>query len=178
MNLDDPGLSYILISSEIVDDICSILWAKEYTVIPIDGFYRGNFEKSVLALPNDDNDALRKDAIFLLGIFNQESAIIKYLGETGAKKIFRDGSERPLGILMYNTDSENMSYLHNGISFSFVEMKRYWKPTKSTDIKKGMIVEYFNKNKWYQKEVLNPISEWEDMYKLLSKYDKVRIAAK
>ena len=39
--------------------------------------------------------------------FNQECLIIKYKGENSAKKIFQDGQERPLGILLYNTDSEN-----------------------------------------------------------------------
>lgn len=175
MNLNDEKLIYIIISSDKIDDICSVLWAKEYTIIPIKGYYKGQYENSVLAYSNIDNDELRKDTIFLLNHFHQDCAIIKYQGETGAKKIFPDGSEKPLGIVMYNTDSENKSYIYNGISFSFVEQSRYWKPTKKEDFKIGMIVEYFNNNKWYQQEVKNPNTEFEDLYRLLIKYDKIRV---
>ena len=78
---------------------------------------------------------------------------------------------------MYNTDSENKSYLHNGVSFSFVEAKRYWIPKTMDDLKVGMIVEYMNNNKWYERKVQNPKEEWEKLYKLLIKYDKLRVSA-
>lgn len=169
-------MQYILLSSNKIDDIISVLWAKEYTVTPIDGYYEGQYEKSALATAKISNDDLRKDLIFLLNHFDQECGIIKYIGETVAKKVFSDGSEKPLGILLYNTDSDNISYLYNGQSFSFVEQIRYWKPTKREDFKVGMIVEYLNKDKWYQKKVENPSEEWERMYKLLTKYEKIRVA--
>jgi hypothetical protein len=76
---------------------------------------------------------------------------------------------------MFNTDSDNISYLYRGLSFSFVESKRYWIPKNKDDFKVGMIVEYFNNNQWSQKVVENPNDEWERMYKLLLKYDKVRV---
>jgi hypothetical protein len=177
MELNNERLSYILISSEKIDDISSVLWAKDYTILPIKGYYKGQYEDSIMAYSNVDNDELRKDTIFLLNHFSQECAIIKYLGETGAKKIYTDGSERPLGIVMYNTDAENKSYLYNGISFSFVEQARYWKPKNKEDFKIGMIVEYFNNNKWYQQEVKNPSEEFDGLYKLLIKYDKIRVAS-
>jgi hypothetical protein len=178
MNLNDTKISYILISSDKIDDISSVLWAKDYTIIPIKGYYKGQYENSIMAYSNIDNDELRKDTIFLLNHFHQECAIIKYLNESGAKKIFTDGSEKPLGIIMYNTDAENKSYLYNGVSFSFVEQARYWKPSKKEDFKIGMIVEYFNNNKWYQQEVKNPSEEFDGLYKLLIKYDKIRVSSK
>ncbi len=178
MELNNEKLSYIIISSERIDDISSVLWSKDYTIIPIKGYYKGQYENSIMAYSNIDNDELRKDTIFLINHFNQDCAIIKYLGETVAKKIFPDGSEKPLGIIMYNTDAENKSYLYNGISFSFVEQARYWKPSKKEDFKIGMIVEYFNNNKWYQQEVKNPSEEFDGLYKLLIKYDKIRVASK
>jgi hypothetical protein len=174
--LEHPNSSYIILSSNRLDDMTSILYAKEYQIIPIKGYYRGQFEESVIAFGRVDSDNLRKDVLFLLNHFHQDSAIIKYLGETGVKKIFKDGSEKPLGTILYNTDSDNISYLHNGISFSFVEKVRYWKPTKKDDFKKGMVVEYMNQNKWFVREVKNPTDEYEKLYKLLIKYDKLRVA--
>ena len=59
--------------------------------------------------------------------------------------------------------------------FSFVESKRYRIPKSKDDFKAGMIIEYFNNNQWSQKVVENPNDEWERMYKLLLKYDKIRV---
>ncbi len=177
MFLEQPNASYIILSSSKLDDMISILYAKEYNIIPIKGYYRGQYEDSIISYGPVDNDNLRKDTLFLLNHFHQDCAIIKYMGESNAKKIFKDGSEKPLGIVMYNTDSENISYLYNGTSFSFVESKRYWKPTKKEDFKIGMLVEYLNNNKWYERKVENPNLEFEELYKLLIKYDKIRVVS-
>lgn len=177
IDLNSPKLSFILISSESLDDMMSILWAKDYQIIPIKGYYKGQYENSALAFSSVDNDELRKDLIFLLNHFHQDCGFIKYFGESGVKKVFSDGSEKPMGITLYNTDDENISYLYNGLSFSFVEQVRYWKPTKVEDFKVGMIVEYLNNNKWYQKTVEDPKNDWDKMFKLLTKYDKVRVVS-
>lgn len=177
LNLSSSEISYILLSSENLEDMMSILWAKNYHIIPIQGYYQDKYENSALAFSNCDNDELRKDLIFLLNHFHQDCGIIKYKGETGAKKIFKDGSEKPLGIVLYNTDAENISYLYNGLSFSFVEQVRYWVPKTKEDLKSGMIVEYLNNNYWVKKEIKNLDTEFEDLYKLLIKYDKIRVAS-
>ena len=177
IDLNNSRLSFILLSSDKLDDMISILYAKNYQVVPIKGYYKGEFENSALAYSDIDNDELRKDLIFLLNHFHQECGIIKYLGETGVKKVFADGSEKLMGITLYNTDDENISYLYNGMSFSFVEQTRYWKPNKPEDFKVGMIVEYLNNNKWYQRKVEDPSSEWSSIWKLMTKHDKVRVAS-
>jgi hypothetical protein len=41
-----------------------------------------------------------------------------------------------------------------------------------------MLVEYFNKDKWYERLVEDPSQEYEKIYKLLIKYNKVRVASK
>ena len=175
IGLQHQNAMFILLSSKRLEDMISILYAKDYTVVSIKGYYQGNFEDSVMAYAKVDNDTLRKDVIFLLNHFHENCAIIKYQGETNVKKIFKDGSEIPLGIVMYNTDADNMSYLYNGTSFSFVESKRYWKPSRKEDFKVGMLVEYLNNNKWCEKIVKDPSEEYEKLYKLLIKYDKVRV---
>jgi hypothetical protein len=178
LGLEQPNTSYMLISSsENLDQITSVLYAKNYQILPIKGYFEGMFEDSIMAFGRTDNDELRNDVLFLLGHFNEKNAI-KYLGESEAKRVFFNGSEEPLEIVMYNTNESNKSYIHSGISFSFVEKTRYWKPKSQEDLKIGMVVEYQNNNKWYERIVRNPKEEWEKLYKLLTKYDKVRIPAK
>jgi hypothetical protein len=175
LDLNSPKISFVLLSSESLDDMKSILWAKNYQIIPIKGYYQGQFEESAIAFSDIDNDELRKDMIFLLNHFHQNCGFIKYFGDTDVKKIFSDGSEKPMSTTLYNTDDQNVSYLYNGLSFSFVEKVRYWKPTKPEDFKVGMIVEYLNNNKWYKKTVEDPKSEFDSIWKLMIKYDKIRV---
>jgi hypothetical protein len=78
---------------------------------------------------------------------------------------------------MYNPDSE-LSYIYKGLSFSFIESKRYWIPNNKEDFQVGMIVEFFSNNKWNEKLVENPLEEWDDIYKLMLKYKKLRVALK
>lgn len=178
LGLEQPNTSYIILSSDSLDQMVSVLYAKEYKILHIKGFYEGKFEDSIMAFGTGDNDDLRRDTIFLLNKFGQNCTIVKYLGESDAKKVFFNGSEEPLGLIMYNTDSSNKSYIHGGISFSFVEKMRYWKPRNSEELKTGMIVEYMNNNKWHEKIVVDPKEEWEKMYKLLLKYEKLRVPTK
>jgi len=175
--LNQPNISFVIFCSQKLNDIISILYAKDYVVMPLQSFYHGDYEDSVMAFSKVDNDILRQDVLQLLNIFHEDFAIIKYNGEGEAKKIFRDGQEKPLKIIEFNTDSDNRSFLYNGISFSFLESVRYWKPTKKEDFTVGMLVEYFNGNKWSQKEVKNPNEDYEKFFKLLIKYDKLRVAS-
>ena len=80
-----------------------------------------------------------------------------------------------MDIILYNTDSNNRSYILNGLSFSFIEEQQYYIPRKKDDFKVGMIVELFSNNKWIEKKVHNPEIEFEKMYALLMKYNKIRI---
>jgi len=174
--LENKNASYLIISSGRLNEITSILYAKEYQILPINEFYNGEFGESLIAW-GVDNESLRRDSIFILNQLHEEFAIIKYSGESGAKKVSFNGSEYPLDIIMFNTDSKYKSYISNGISFSFKESKRYWIPKNMSDLKTGMIVEYMNNNKWYEKIVQNPQEEWEKLYKLLIKYDKLRVSS-
>jgi hypothetical protein len=164
----------MILSSDKIEDIISILYAKDYPLFLIKQYYRGVYKDSVLVI-GQDNDDLRKDLIFILNLFHEDYGIIKYLDEVEAKKVFSDGSEKNLEVVMYNSNTDNVSYIYNGISFSFLEKDRYWKPSKKEDFKIGMLVEYLNNNKWYSKRVEDPNYEYDKIYKLLIKYDKIRI---
>ena len=179
LGLEQPNTSYMLISSpNNLDQITSVLYAKNYQILTIKGYFEGKFEDSIMAFGRVENENLRNDTLFILGQFNEKNIIVKYLGESDAKKVFFNGSEEPMEIVMFNTNESYKSYIHSGISFSFVEKTRYWKPKSQEDLKIGMVVEYQNNNKWYERIVRNPKEEWEKLYKLLTKYDKVRIPAK
>jgi hypothetical protein len=186
-NLSDPNISYILFSPEsetnseeenksLYERACSILYSKDYTIISVKGFCDGLYENSFIALPKSpNNDDLRKDSIYLLDSFHQDSVIIKYVGEESSSKILSDGSEKPMSVALYNSDLNNKTYLYNGVSFSFIEEKRYYSPKQKSDLKNGMIIEYFNNNKWNTKQISDIDKEYEELYRLLIKYNKLRI---
>jgi len=165
----------MILSASMQEQVCSVLYSKGYQLLSISGYFEGRFDESIMAFGSGTNDDMRRDALFVLGKFHEKSAILKYLGESEAKRIFFDGSEDPMEIVMYNTDSSKKSYIHEGISFSFAEKQRYWMPKRQEDIKAGMVVEYMNNNKWYERIVVDPRIEWEKMYRLLVKYEKIRI---
>ncbi len=186
LNLLDKNLAYILISPEKLHNLpiensvrcerlCSILYSKGFTIISVQGYYNGRYEKSFLAFTDDNNDDLRFDAIYLMDMFEQDSIIVKYRGEDFANKIFEDGSEKSLTLIIYDSESKDRTYLYNGLSFTFVENKKYIFPKKKEDLKIGMVVEYFNNNKWNSKKIINLDVEWEKMLKLLTKYEKLRV---
>ena len=189
-NLSDPNISYMLISPEKGDNlpsgnnlncerVCNILYSKDYTIIPVTGYCEGKYEKSFIAVcPSDDNDSLRFDAIYLMDKFDQNDVIVKYKGDNAATKVESNGSEKPMSVAIYDSNLKNKTYLYNGVSFSFVEKKRYFFPKKKEDLKSGMIVEYFNNNKWIEKQIFNVDNEYEKMFKLLIKYEKIRVECK
>lgn len=184
-NLEGKNISYILISPEKQDkslldnkNACeklqTILYAKGYTLLPVTGYYQGNYERSFIAISADDNDTVRKDAIFLIDEFDQDSVIVKYKGEDSPVKILNNGSEKLLSLSIYGDNSDNKTYLHNGLSFTFLERKRYQFLTDKSQLRVGMMVEFLNNDKWIEKKVINLDLEYEKLYKLLIKYGKLR----
>ena len=143
MNLENPQISYLLISSNKLDDIVSVLYSRDYQILEINNYESGIFNDSILAYSTIDNDSLRNDIIFLLDKFNIDSAIIKYKGENKPRRISNSGAEKILGVSKYNESCES-AYIYKGMSFSFFEEKRYWVPKQKEDFRVGMIVEYFN----------------------------------
>ncbi len=178
MNLDNINISYLIVSYG-DNNIAAILDSRSYQILPIQSYSNGVYDNSYMGYSDVDNNTLRTDAIFLLEKVKGDYLIIKYKGEKTPKKIFNDGSEKLLDINIYTTThDENLTFLYKGLSFSFTEAKRYWIPKKKEDFRVGMIVEYFNNNKWTEKLVENPNTEWDKLYKLLLKYDKVRVLSR
>lgn len=186
-NLQDLNISYIIITPDrdyyqpsenkaLYESICTVLYSKDYTIIPIKSYLNGLYENSLIAISSiDNNDDLRFDSIFLMDKFKQTSAIVKYKGEKDPVRINESGNEKLLNLSIYDSNVNNKMFIYNGVSFTFTEKKRYFFPKKKEDLKNGMIIEYFNNNKWTTKEIFNIETEWDKMFKLLTKYEKLRI---
>lgn len=177
MNLENMNISYLLLTSDKLDDVMSVLYSKDYHIIEMKEHSNGKYKDTLLAYGLNDNDSIREDVLFLLEEFGIKSGVVKYIGEKNPKRILNDGSEKLLGINTYS-DNVNDTYIYKGLSFSFYEEKRYWTPKDINDFRIGMVVEYFNNNKWCEKLVEDPNKEWNNIYKLMVKYNKVRVLYK
>jgi len=190
MKLNDRSAYYMIISGThpLQDEYTNRLYTskledslylKEYKLIKL-GNGHDNFSfiayKDNLNL-NDNyisNNILRYDAIELMDMFYQDFVIVKYYNEKKAKRILKDGSERTVGLSNYNGDLGN-SYYNEGFSFSFVDEQEFFIPKRMEDFKSGMIVEIKNNlNQWIPKEVVDPKKEWDKMYNLLVRYNRIR----
>jgi hypothetical protein len=188
--LNDPNISYILINPEKKDNtqlennwncerLCSVLYSKDLTVVPIKELYKNKYSRSFFGIfPLTNNDELRQETLQILEFLHINEAIIKYNGSTSPIKITKFGEEIPLTFSVYENDENSRIYIHNGVSFSFKETTRYFLPKHKDHLKNGMVVEYFNNNKWNTKEIVKLDEEFDKMYKLLIKYDKLRIPTK
>jgi hypothetical protein len=177
-NLKDPNISYIVLSNNVAESSNYLYSRGHYRVIEMSSYFHGSFDKSCFAVTNTvDNDTLRHDSIKIMHLFNEKDVIVKYIGENSPVKILEDGTEQPMGVIMYNTDSEKKSFIYEGVSFSFTEKQLYYFPKTKEDFKNGMIIECLNNNNWTEKRVFDLDKEYENMYKILIKYNKIRIPA-
>ena len=147
----------------------------DYSMLPIYSYENGSYEKNYIAICPNDNDTLRSEAIFMMNEFNKNDIIVKYKGEDTLSKIVFDGNEIPVEVQYYDNNENKKTYIYEGTSFTLTDKKRYFFPKKKEDLKSGMLIEYFNNNKWHVKQVSNIDIEYERMYKLLMKYEKLRV---
>lgn len=174
LNLNNISVSYFIISSKQIDATKTLLWSKEWDVIPLKGYFEEVLEDSVLAYKECSNEELKEEAIFMLKTFKEDSCIIKYKGEKSANKLNSNKKESQLSEAFFNKESSNKSYLYDGMFFSFNELASYKIIESKEELKNGLIVEFFDNKSWKQKVVNNKESEWEDFFKLMVKYKKVR----
>jgi hypothetical protein len=186
-DLNNINTSYLLISPEkknnypidnkfSCDKLLNILYAKDYTILQINSYHKNLYENSFIAIsPDDNSNVLREDSLYIMNEFDLDSVYVKYRNES-VVNVLNDGSEIPMSVTIYDNDTNIKTYLYNGMSFSLKEEKRYFFPNRKEDLKNGMIVEYFNSSKWIEKKINNVDVEYENMFKLLIKYKKLRIS--
>lgn len=175
LNLNDINVSYFIMSSKQIDATKTLLWSKEWDIIPLKGYFEEVLEDSVLAYKECANEELKEEAIFMLKTFKENSCIIKYKGEKSPNKLHSDRKESQLSEAIFNKESSNKSYLFEGNFFSFNELASYKIIESKEELKNGLIVEFLDNKTWKQKVINNKESEWEDFFKLMVKYKKVRI---
>lgn len=189
LNLIDENVAYLLVSpyqENISEDdnflamnrVQSLLYNREYSLISLTGYSGGKWNKSYLAYNNKDNQTLREDALFILEMTNQKEIAIKYEGDTKLRLINIDGGESTLSLQNYSENSNSYKvYIYNGYYFSLVPEARYFMIESKNQIKTGMKLEFFNNDRWNEKVVYDVDKEFENMYKLLIKYKKLRAVA-
>lgn len=178
VNLLDPKISFIIVSTEnniLSEKICDFLYSRNYNIIPIKSVLKNEISYSYLSIPPyDDISDLKSDSKFIKEKFELDSIILK-IQDSSPIIIKEDESETPLSLVYYDSQIDKRMYLHQGVFFTLTEKKKYFFPKKKEDLKNGMIIEYYNENKWFNKKVLDIDSEFEKMYKLLIKYEKIRV---
>lgn len=185
LNLRDHRVSYLIATPEPSHRGYSLL-CERYTSITHSLGYNDlevfssdndhNYGTSFITYTDGDNNQLRMNALKIQEDFNMEYVIVKYMGEDLPKLLMKDGSERLLDIQYYESSDFDRTYVHtDGITFSFKQLKRYYFPTKKEDFKKDMIVELYHDTKWVEYLVEDVDTEWEDLYKMFTKYEKIRI---
>ena len=187
INLNDVNISFMMCSPEHTllsqidnnfrcNKFMNMLYAMNYSVLPIYSYEKGIYEKNYLAICSEDNEVLRSEAIYMMNEFSKNEIIVKYRGENILSKIIFDGNEIPVEVNYYDNNENNKTYIHEGVSFTLTDKKRYFFPKRKEDLKVGMMIEYFNNNRWCPKQVNNIDMEYDRMYNLLMKYEKIRVA--
>ncbi len=187
MNLTEESISFILISAHKADrssddnklrsgKLESILYAKEYNLEHIRGYYQGSWEDTYLAFTDIESSELKKDAIFLITQFDIDDVIIKYKSEPIIRRIYKDGKEKPLSLNAYDGEMQDRAYVIKDLSISFLEKKQYKMVSNKSEIKVGMTVEIFNNNKWIERSIENIDKEWSSIYNLFAKHNKLRFS--
>lgn len=187
IDLNDKNISYLIISPEILgisqmennhrtNMFLNMLYSMNYSIIPIQTYEKGIYEKSYIAITPEDNERFKKEIFMIMNQFRKSEVILKWKNDLLLTKMTAEGLEYPMEVNFYDNNLDKKIYIHEGISFSLNEKKRYFFPSKKEDLREGMIVEYFNNNKWTQKEIFDLDNEYEKMYKLLMKYEKMRIS--
>jgi len=173
LDLKNPNISYLLVPNQ--NGISSYLFSRDYYLVDIKEYFNNKFDDFIIAFTGISDYELKEDSIHIIENFNQEFVIAKFKLENSIVK-FENRQEILLDVILYNTDFNKKSYIHEGMSFSFIPKQSYIQPKNKNDFKAGMIIEYLSSNnQWIKRSVVDPIIEFDKMYALLIKYNKIRI---
>ncbi len=162
-------MKYIISSIDENSNLISYLYSREYQLKDIKKNSNGVLNNSIIAFTNLSDDELRKDALHIMEFFNIDHIIIKYDNEI--KNVYRDGKELSLDI---TRDINETSYICDYDIFSFIPKKQYIYPKIKSQLSNNMIVEMLLNNKWVNHKIENLDIEYENIFNLMIKYEKLR----
>lgn len=185
INLEQRDISFIFIDSSNTylneevkyTSIINYLYSKGFDIYYSDKYNEGVYSsKSYLCTDKSlNNNDLRKTSLDIIKEFGFDSVYVKYLNEENITIINYKGEEYPAKITYYPGENSNIYVLNDfTLSFCFERNDRYFNITDKSQIKKGMILEYKNNNTWVKRTVQDVDKEYDKLYKLLIKYDKLR----
>lgn len=172
IELSRKDYSWILIPSN--PGVESFIYSRGWTSYSIKFLNEsGLLDDWILSFTLNDNNSLRKDSIHLMEHFGVDKIFLKYKEEFDPKILENNGNELECSIKKWGESNYNWTF--NGQSFSISLSHRWIKPNKMEDFKVGSIVECLSSGKWIRRKVEDPKKEWEDIYKLMVQWNKVRI---
>jgi hypothetical protein len=178
MDLNSPDISYVLFSDGDLDGTYfHMSLTNNYQVNEIKTYLNGNYGSAVLAIPknNIDQRTIKEDVMSPILKMGCKRAVVKYPGKTHPSLLFPNGSEKPLNPIPYNTDGSRLTYIVEHLTFAFDEMRTYVFIEKKEELHNNMIVECHDGTKWVERQIIDRDTEYEQLYKLMMKYRKVRV---
>lgn len=172
LDFENSNASF-LICPNFSDDVMSYLYSKSYSIFPVQKIEGDKVTENYICINTSDNISLLSDSSKLINDLNVGSVIIKYFEDVNIYEVLRD--DKRLVEVKYYSEGNETKYLHDKYIFSFVNKKIYSFPKDISDFKEGMIVECLSNNNWIKRSVNNVSLEYDKIYKLLIKYNKVRI---
>lgn len=172
LNFENNNASF-LICPNFTDDVLSFLYSKSYSIFPIQKIENKNIFENYICINLSDNTSLLSDVSTLVNKLNINSVIVKYFEDNNIYEIFND--HQRIVEVKYYSDESDIKYIHENYVFSFLNKKIYNFPTAISDFKEGMIVECLSNDNWIKRRVNNVSTEFDKIYKLLIKYNKIRI---
>lgn len=172
LDFENSNASF-LICPNFSDDVMSYLYSKSYSIFPVRKVEGDKVTENYICINTSDNISLLSDSSKLINDLNVGSVIIKYFEDVNIYEILRDNKR--LVEVKYYSEGNEAKYLHDKYVFSFISKKTYSFPKDISDFREGMIVECLSNDNWIKKSINNVSLEYDKIYKLLIKYNKVRI---
>lgn len=181
MNLfNEKQNSFLVYSIKPKIDVLSYLYAKGYSVDQLSVYVAPNELYDAYICTSEcldsDDDYVRKSALEFIEDEIITECIIHYKNY-GVIRLRTDGYEEPTLCSVYNLTTTYPIYIKDSISYSFPKSDRYINITDRSQLRVGMLVELFNNGEWVEKFVSNIDEEYEKIYKLFIKYNKIRTRA-
>ena len=176
MGFQDLDVSYIIISDTNIDNISSYLYSRDYKLIEMTKFKDGTFTDCLVGITEKIKSDVMSDINHISNHFKLQFVIAKFFGDECPVRLNENGTIDDLDLIMYDTNLDLDSYIKDGVSFSFVKKKKYSYPKEKKDFKVDMIIECYSSNGWIEKIVKDVDSEFDSIYSILSKFDRVRVS--